>query len=276
MTCAFAEPGTREGKGVLEKQDATARRPSTTSTKMEQSIEGPAGALVFRASRGRLVALKGKLMSGISVRCGMYLAGSAIAPFLFLASPAATQDVPAVPSSQPEAADPATSAGPSDDIIVTAQKRSERVQDVAASIAVVTGDSLQKSGAVTYGDYLNSIPSVSYARNSGFKDKIFIRGLSDTMSSRVLSTTGVMSTRHPSRGRCIARRPRHVRHQPCRGPAGAAGTLFGSGSMGGTVRVITSKPRLDKVEGADLRTSIRHVAREARTTTSTRCSTSPL
>jgi len=172
---------------------------------------------------------------------------------LFLVSPAVAQEAAADGTARtetsPQTGD-AVQAGEPGDIIVTAQKRSERVQDVAASIAVVTGDSLQKSGAVNYADYLNSIPSVSYAKNSGFKDKIFIRGLSDTMGSRVLSTTGIYIDETPitevdaSLGDLGTFDMNRI--EVLRGPQG---TLFGSGSMGGTVRVITNKPDLDKVVG---------------------------
>lgn len=154
-------------------------------------------------------------------------------------------------TSQTAAAQAADESGASNsDIIVTAQKRDERLQDVPASIAVLTGESLEKSGAVNYADYLNSIPSVSYAKNSAFKDKIFIRGLSDTMSSRVLATTGLYLDETPitevdaSLGDLGTFDVSRV--EVLRGPQG---TLFGSGSMGGTVRIITNKPDLEEYEG---------------------------
>lgn len=58
-------------------------------------------------------------------------------------------------------------AEPSGDIVVTAQKRSERLQDVPVSIAAVSGDSLRNMDAAGYTDYLNSVPSVSYTKNGG-------------------------------------------------------------------------------------------------------------
>jgi len=187
-------------------------------------------------------------------KLGFYLGGCASAPFVLMASPSIAQTAPqAAPQTSPATHtapnSDATNGYAKDDIIVTAQKRRERAQDVAASIAVVTGDSLQKSGAVTYADYLNSIPSVSYTKNTGFKDKIFIRGLSDTMSSRVLSTTGLYLDETPitevdaSLGDLGTFDVNRV--EVLRGPQG---TLFGSGSMGGTVRIITNKPKLDKFE----------------------------
>jgi len=163
-----------------------------------------------------------------------------------LAGQAGAQTAPAADA--PQASAPAGSDqnnGP--DIIVTAQKRSERVQDVPASIAVVTGQSLRAMGATNYADFLNSVPSVSYTKNGSSKDKIFIRGLSDSMSSRVLSTTGIYIDETPITEVDASLADIGTfdidRIEVLRGPQG---TLFGSGSMGGTVRIITKKPEMSK------------------------------
>ena len=130
-----------------------------------------------------------------------------------------------------------------EEIVVTAQKRSESVQDVPISIAVLTGNTLRTMGANDYTDFLNAVPSVTYAKNGAYKDKIFIRGLSDSLSSRVLSTTGIYIDETPitevdaSLGDIGTFDINRV--EVLRGPQG---TLFGSGSMGGTVRIITNRP----------------------------------
>jgi iron complex outermembrane recepter protein len=135
------------------------------------------------------------------------------------------------------------------EIVVTAQKRSERLSDVPASITAVTGASLQQAGAVSYGDYLNTVPGVSYASDGGFVDKIFIRGLSDSLSSQDASTTGIYLDEAP-----VTESTSSIgdigtfdvnRVEVLRGPQG---TLFGESSMGGTVRIITNKPDLNNYD----------------------------
>ena len=135
------------------------------------------------------------------------------------------------------------------EIVVTAQKRSERLSDVPASITAVTGASLQQAGAVSYGDYLNTVPGVSYASDGGFLDKIFIRGLSDSLSSQDASTTGIYLDEAP-----VTESTSSIgdigtfdvnRVEVLRGPQG---TLFGESSMGGTVRIITNKPDLNNYD----------------------------
>jgi iron complex outermembrane receptor protein len=141
-------------------------------------------------------------------------------------------------------------AGPGglEEIVITAQKRSERLIDVPMSVTAITGDSLQQGGAVNYGDYLTAIPGVSFS-STGFLDKIFIRGLADSMSSQAASTTGVYLdeadlTESQSNIGDIGTFD-IARVEVLRGPQG---TLYGDSSMGGTVRIITNKPDLNKFD----------------------------
>jgi iron complex outermembrane receptor protein len=149
---------------------------------------------------------------------------------------------------QPSPPRPAATALP--EVVVTAQKRQERAQDVPESIAVVAAPQLKAMSAVNYGDYLNSVPGVSYVDSGGFKDKIFIRGLADTMSSRVLSTTGIYLDETPVTEVDASLADFGTfdmnRIEILRGPQG---TLYGSESMGGTVRIITNKPNLSQYQG---------------------------
>ncbi len=143
--------------------------------------------------------------------------------------------------------DQATEAVPSsDDIVVTATKQgNQTVQNVPLSISVISGETLLKQGAVSYRDYLTSLPGVSYQSNGGYKDKIAIRGVADAISSRTNSTTGIYIDEAPitevdaSLADIGTYDLDHV--EVLRGPQG---TLYGASSMGGTVRLITRKPDL--------------------------------
>ncbi len=132
-----------------------------------------------------------------------------------------------------------------EEVVVTAQKRSERLIDVPMSVTAISGESLQQSGAASYADYLTTVPGVSFSE-TGFLNKIFIRGLADSMSSQAASTTGIyldeanLTESQANIGDVgtfdIAR------VEVLRGPQG---TLYGDSSMGGTVRIITNKPDLN-------------------------------
>lgn len=137
------------------------------------------------------------------------------------------------------------------DIVVTALRRNENLQSAPADITALTGNELRNAGAQDYRDFLSAVPGVTYASNGGFKDKIFIRGLSDSMSSRVLSTTGVYLDEVPLTevdgtlgdfGTFDINRVEILK--------GPQGTLYGSSSMGGTVRIITNKPDVTRYEAA--------------------------
>ena len=169
-------------------------------------------------------------------------------PAALLVSAAEAQTVPVMASTDDKQSQPPGQPAQLEEVIVTAQKRAERLQDVPGSVAVETGANLRAMGATDYADFLNSIPSVSYAQNGGYKDKIFIRGLSDSLSSRVLSTTGIYIDETPVTEVDASLADLGTfdinRIEVLRGPQG---TLFGSGSMGGTVRIITNKPDFDGV-----------------------------
>jgi iron complex outermembrane recepter protein len=133
-----------------------------------------------------------------------------------------------------------------DEVLVTAQKRSERLQDIPASISVLSSDFLVNSGSTSFQDYLGGIPGVSYWQNAGQSNAIFIRGVSGGVDVNSNSTTGVYIDEAPvvqSAGSTVDLNPFDLeRVEVLRGPQG---TLYGAASMGGTVRLIMNKPQLD-------------------------------
>jgi iron complex outermembrane receptor protein len=133
-----------------------------------------------------------------------------------------------------------------EEVLVTAQKRSERLQDVPASIAVLDSDFLANSGSTSFQDYLSGIPGVSYWQNAGQSNAIFIRGVSSGVDVNSSSTTGVYIDEAPvvqSAGSTVDLNPFDLeRVEVLRGPQG---TLYGAASMGGTVRLIMNKPQLE-------------------------------
>ena len=143
-----------------------------------------------------------------------------------------------------------------DEIIVTASKRETSLQDTAMSISALTGDTIDKRGLVGMGDYLSSIPGVTVLDQGAGQNSIIIRGLSgdpQTEPSAAGSYFGETSVSElggysffGGAGNADIKLVDIERVEVLRGPQG---TLYGSGSMGGTVRIIPVAPNLEKIEG---------------------------
>jgi len=167
---------------------------------------------------------------------------------ILIAMTASLTTTPAVAQSTTAAA--ATAADASDsglaEVLVTASKRgAQNIQDVPLNISAVGADQLAKSGAATLDEVMAEVPGVEINGPSGNKT-IVIRGLAaqtgtalvglylDEMLLPSASAPGVNQSDLPLFD--------IERVEVLRGPQG---TLYGAGSMGGTVRYITTPPDLE-------------------------------
>jgi outer membrane receptor protein involved in Fe transport len=130
------------------------------------------------------------------------------------------------------------------EIVVTATKRSEDLQNVGLSITALTTKELESKGVEQFFDYGNSIPNLSFAIDSA-DGSLAARGIA-LRGIQGSNTTGfyiddipVLETLDP-----------HIvdvaRIEVLRGPQG---TLYGAESMGGTVRIITAQPTTTAFSG---------------------------
>jgi iron complex outermembrane receptor protein len=125
-------------------------------------------------------------------------------------------------------------------ITVTAQRRSESIQEVPLSVTAISGDTLEKFGDLNFSDYAHTIPNLSFGTGSDFgmtnSRTVTIRGITGGRFRYGLATTSFYIDDTPVP---LSLDPRVLdleRIEVLRGPQG---TLFGSSAMGGTVRVIT-------------------------------------
>lgn len=138
-----------------------------------------------------------------------------------------------------------------EEIVVTAQRRSENLSDVPISVAAYSREKLDLQGVRAIDDVARLTPGVVFARSdarNGAASNISIRGISSTAGT---ATTGIYIDDTPIQVRSLGYSSFNSfpqvfdleRVEILRGPQG---TLFGAGSQGGTVRFITPQPSLER------------------------------
>jgi iron complex outermembrane recepter protein len=140
-----------------------------------------------------------------------------------------------------------------DEILVTATKRASRVQDVPFSINAQTQEDIERSNAQTIEDISRNVAGLSIQNLGPGQSQVSIRGVSAGQIVRdqpgVKEQVGVyldesaisLSLFTPDFDLFDLNRVETLR--------GPQGTLFGAGSVGGTLRYITNQPRLGVTEG---------------------------
>ena len=140
------------------------------------------------------------------------------------------------------------------EVIITAQKRASTVQETPISISAVSGDELQDRGVSSLAALAAGTPGVSLKSEGPSQTEIEMRGM--TSSGGNSATVGFYLDDIPLAGPASAQNGHVVidpdlydlnRIEILRGPQG---TLFGSGSMGGTVRLISNQPNLSQFQSS--------------------------
>ena len=169
-----------------------------------------------------------------------YVSSVAVAAGLCAASPSWAQVAPPA-EAQPSSAASDVERNGVEDIVVTAQRREERLQSVPIAVTAVTGDSLARSGVLDTRQLTQTMPAVVFSRvNTAFQP--FIRGIgtrnanSGDESNVSLYIDGVYQPLMSSFGFDIVN---IERIEVLRGPQG---TLFGRNSTGGLINIITPDP----------------------------------
>ena len=142
------------------------------------------------------------------------------------------------------------------EITVTAQRRTQNIQDVPISMQALTSETLQQLNISTFDDYIKDLPNVTTANNGPGQNEVFMRGLSaGSQASQGSASTGLwpnvaiyldnQSGQLPNRNLDIYAADLN-RIEVLEGPQG---TLFGAGAEAGVIRYITNEPKLDVTEG---------------------------
>ena len=136
-----------------------------------------------------------------------------------------------------------------EEIVVTARKKAESLQDVPVSVSALREETLEERGINVFEDYLLQLPGVTAGGSGPGQSTIYIRGLASTTPN--LTTAGVAGLT-PNVSFYLDEQPLA---QPGRNLdvyaadiarievlSGPQGTLFGASSQAGVVRMITNKP----------------------------------
>jgi iron complex outermembrane receptor protein len=149
----------------------------------------------------------------------------------------------------------ASSSGEIPEVVVTATRRSESLQNVPIAITALTAETLTQLNVQTFDDVVKYLPNVSTASKGPGQNEIYMRGLSTTQGGNqggggVNSFPNVavylddQSAQLPGRNLDIYAADLE-RIEVLEGPQG---TLYGAGAQAGAVRYITNKPKFNVVE----------------------------
>ncbi len=146
---------------------------------------------------------------------------------------------------------PAAMAQGVEEIVVTAQKREQSLQDVPIAVTAFTGEELRQRSARAVADALDSAPNVSFTSGASGGDdaQFFIRGIGQVDNSLTVDPgVGVyIDEVYLGRQQGASFDLLDIeRIEVLRGPQG---TLFGRNTIGGAINVVTSDPSLDGFEG---------------------------
>ena len=147
----------------------------------------------------------------------------------------------------------ASSSGISE-IVITATKRNSTILETPLAITAVTGDMLAEKGVANITDLAQSTPGMTIVDAGPGSRRVVVRGIvgpgeptvgtyyDETPLVGSSGTSSDAGSRSPELGLYDVERVEVLR--------GPQGTLFGAGSMSGTFRVITNKPKFDKYEAS--------------------------
>jgi iron complex outermembrane receptor protein len=156
---------------------------------------------------------------------------------------ASTSTVALAQTSEPAAAPP-MDQGQLEDIVVTAQRREERLQDVPIAITAITADSMARSGVTSFSDLSARVPGLTLTKAT-FVSVPTLRGVgnpSTNPGNDPSIATYVDGVYQPNGAGLLFSFNNIERVEVLKGPQG---TLFGRNATGGLIQVITGDPSQD-------------------------------
>ena len=130
-----------------------------------------------------------------------------------------------------------------EEITVTATKRGDiSIQDLAGSIQAFGTEDIRNQNLFNMEDYSKFTPSMSYFGNSSGAGKIFFRGIADAPDTFIVSSSAAVYLDEQPVTQSAQVDVRLVDIERVEALSGPQGTLYGSSSQSGTLRIVTNKP----------------------------------
>ncbi|WP_333928410.1 TonB-dependent receptor [Sphingomonas sp. LR55] len=154
------------------------------------------------------------------------------------------------PSTQTAPADTPSSAYASQDIVITAQRQSQRLQDVPIAVSAFTAENLSKQQIVNPSALQQTLPNVTFTKTNFTTSSFTIRGIGDLCTGATCDTATAI---HVNDMPLVTTRLFESeffdleRIEVLRGPQG---TLFGRNATSGVVNFISAKPDLSAIHSA--------------------------
>jgi outer membrane receptor protein involved in Fe transport len=141
-----------------------------------------------------------------------------------------------------------------EEVVVTAEKRSASVQKTPISITAITGKELQAAGITNVLNLAEQVPGISFKTGGPGQTELEMRGLNSAGGNSptvgfYVDETPITTFAYATSGKVVIDPDLYDlnRVEVLRGPQG---TLYGGGSMGGTIRLITNQPVLNTYQGS--------------------------
>jgi iron complex outermembrane receptor protein len=142
------------------------------------------------------------------------------------------------------------------EVVVTASKRSESLQEVPAAVTALTGDAIEQQGLTQFSDYMTLVPGLS--QNSGGAPGhglVILRGLS-TGLQQTASTVSYLIDDIPftandslAIGSLLTPDPDLTDIDRIEVLKGPQGTLYGASALGGLIKIVSKRPTTDEFSG---------------------------
>lgn len=151
-----------------------------------------------------------------------------------------------------EETEPAAADGDQNEIIVTAQRRSQTLLEVPQSVSVVGGETLERQQATSFVDYAQLVPGLNITQDNPGESRVILRGINTGSVASTVSiyvddvpfgSSGSLSNAGELAGDFDTFDVARI--EVLRGPQG---TLYGSNSLGGTLKFVTAAPAFDRFE----------------------------
>ncbi len=194
----------------------------------------------------------------LNTRANLAIAASVLAITHASAACAQEQPAPAAQTDPTQPADSVTASEPAtgNDIIVTASRRNEKLRDVPSAVTALDGEMLTRIGVQDFQGYASLVPGLSL-RDFGAPGlgTVIIRGLNSgsqqltNTSATYIDDTPFTASGFLSAGALVAPDPDVADLSRIEVLKGPQGTLYGANSLGGLIRIVSSRPDASGASG---------------------------